>query len=72
MQFDNLTSELQIKPQQKDKIRAQHCTNPTDVQNAKVETLKCWLDNQENYEEAYVLMGEALIRAGLKQQTDED
>ena len=64
--FDKLTSELGIKPEEKNQITAQHCTNDTDVKNAKFETLKCWRDNQENSDKAYVLMGEALIRAGLK------
>ena len=65
-QFGKLTSELDIKPEEKDQIAAQHCTNDTDVQNGRFEILKCWSDNQENDEQAYVLMGEALIRAGLK------
>ena len=29
-------------------------------------TVQCWWDNQKNREKAYVLMAEALIRAGLK------
>ena len=65
-QFDKLTSELDIKPEEKDQITARHCTNDTNVQDAKFEILKCWSDNQESNKEAYVLMGEALIRAGLK------
>ena len=65
-QFDKLTSELEIKPEEKIVITAKHCTNDTDVQNASYETLKCWRDNQESRDKAYVLMGEALIRAGLK------
>ena len=65
-QFDKLTSELDIKPEEKNQITAQHCTNDTDVKKARFETLKYWWDNQESNEEAYVLMGEALIRAGLK------
>ena len=65
-QFDKLTSELEIKPEEKIQITAQHCTNDTDVKNARFETLKCWRDNQESSDKAYVLMGEALIRAGLK------
>ena len=66
MQFENLTSELSIGSKQKEQIRAHHCRNPEDVQEAQVDILKCWWDNQESDEEAYVLMGEALIRAGLK------
>ena len=66
LQFDKLTYELEIKSEEKDQITAQHCTNETDVQNARFEILKCWLDNQESSRHAYVFMGEALIRAGLK------
>ena len=66
LQFDRLTTELKIKPAEKDQITAQHCMNTTDVQNAKFEILQCWSDNQESDEQAYVLMGEALLRAGLK------
>ena len=65
-QFDKLMSELEIKSEEKNQITARHCTNDTNVQDAKFEILKCWSDNQESNEEAYVLMGEALIRAGLK------
>ena len=36
------------------------------MQNARIEILKCWWDNQESDEQAYDLLGEALIRAGLK------
>ena len=65
-QFDKLTSELEIKTEEKNQITAQHCTKDTDVKNARFETLKCWRDNQESRDKAHVLMGEALIRAGLK------
>ena len=63
IQFYNLTSKLKIKLKQKQKIRAQYCTNTHDEQNARVEILNSWWDKQE---EANVLMGKALIRAELK------
>ena len=66
MQFEKLTSELRIEPEEKHKIRAQHCENAIDEQNARLEILNSWFDNQESNGEAYILMGEALIRAGLK------
>ena len=72
LQFDRLTTELGMKPEEKNQITAQHCTNDTDVQNARFEILKCWADNQESSEEAYVLLGNALIRAGLKRIARED
>ena len=65
-QFNKLTSELEIELEQKNEITAEHCTNSEDVQNARVEILKSWWDNQDSSREAYVLMGEALIQAGLK------
>ena len=66
LQFDKLLLELEIKPEEKNQITAQHCTNDTDLKNARFETLKYWRDNQESRGKAYVLLGEALIRAGLK------
>ena len=36
------------------------------MQKARTEILKCWWYNQESNEEAYVRMGDALIRADLK------
>ena len=66
LQFHKLTSKLKIKRKEKNIIRARHCTNKTDVLNAKVEILESWWDNQESDEEAYDKIGKALIGAGLK------
>ena len=65
-QFDKLASELGIDPELMVKITARNCTNQANEQSARFEIIKCWLYSQDSSEKAYVLMGEALIRAGLK------
>ena len=66
VQYHKLISELEIAYETVGFNFTSYCTNPKDMQNARTEILKCWWDNQESSEEAYVLMGDTLIRAGLK------
>ena len=63
LQFGKLLIELTIEREQEENITAR---NLTDEQDKRFEILKCWWKRQENSEEAYVLLGDALVRAGLK------
>ena len=61
-----LSPQLDIPQQEVNTRYATHCTDRVAVTAANHDILSDWLNRQDSREEAYVLMGEALIRAGLK------
>ena len=58
-----LAAELDISPKQI--ITFLNLSTHGSMARANYDILKTWLNNQNSREEAYVMMGEALIRAGL-------
>ena len=61
-----LSSKLNISPQDVNTSYDQHSTDHAAVTAAKYDLLNDWLKRQNSRTEAYVLMGEALIGAGLR------
>ena len=61
-----LSSQLDIPKQEVNTRYAAHCTDRDAVTAANHDILNDWRNRQNSREEAYVMMGEALIRAGLK------
>ena len=61
-----LASQLDISKQEVNTRYAAHCTDRTAVTAANHDILSDWLKRQNSREEAYVIMGKALIRADLK------
>ena len=61
-----LSSQLDISKQEVNTRYATHCTDRTAVTAANHDILSDWLKRQNSREEAYILMGESLIKAELK------
>ena len=63
---ERLAPELNISSEELEASFTNHCNDPAAVMAANFDILKNWLKKQSNRRKAYILMGEALIRAGLK------
>ena len=61
-----LAPQLDISQQEVNTRYASRCTDRAAVTAANHDLLSDWLNRQTSREEASVLMGEALIKAGLK------
>ena len=61
-----LAPELNISPEEVNTRYANDCTDRAAVTAANHDILSDWLNRQDSREEAHILIGEALIRAGLK------
>ena len=64
--MDRLAPELGISSEEVNKIFAKHCPEREPTQKANREIILKWRNRQNSREEAYHLLGEALIRGDLK------
>ena len=61
-----LSFQLGVSSQEVNRSYAKRCTDRAAVTAANHDILNDWRNRQNSQEEAYNLMGKALIRAGLK------